>query len=97
MDSINESFDDLLNEVDAFVDEMLIKETSNTLNLDTIYSLYRRWCAAHDKNHADHYDFKRRITKDIGFVGRTPYVTGLKINTEKVKDLKVIERKKIRR
>ena len=94
MDSSNEDFNNLLTEVDMFVDEMMIRDMTSNINLDTIYSLYRRWCTAHDKSHIDHYYFKRQISKEITFVDRTPYINGLKINTERVKDLRISERKK---
>ena len=95
MDDCNVDFDISLAEVDVFIAEMMIKDNSTTLNLDTIYSLYRRWCNTTDRNHVDHYHFKSQLTKELTFIGRAriAYVNGWKINETQVKELKIIERK----
>lgn len=79
-------------QVKMFADEMLIEDSKITLNLDTIYSLYRRWCPVNNLHHLTYYYFRRHLTNEISYCNYVPYVTGMKINTEAVKTLRTRER-----
>jgi hypothetical protein len=80
------------NQVSMFANEMLIKDTTSTLNLDTIYSLYRRWCPVNNVQHLTYYYFRRHLTNEISYCNSVPYVGGIRINTEAVKALRTRER-----